>query len=162
MKNQKDLYWLCGDFWEVIRQSLKTDNIHDTGILQQTAAVIWWLALSFKLYCIFMHFLIFSSFLMHIFPVPKEKNLIVVFFTLVPLHAHCLFSSLSLFCISLSFITSLDEEKEQSRAKCWRTEWSGERLEFIKNKWLLDNDLFNHKWALWAWSSEARREERAR
>lgn len=100
-----------------------------------------------------------SSFLMHIFPVPKKKNLIVVFFTLVPLHVHRLFISLSLICISLSFITSLDEEKEQGRAKCWRT---GESLEFIKNKWLLDNDLFNHKWALWAWSSEARREERER
>lgn len=86
MKNQKNLYWLCGDFWEVIRQSLKTDNTHDTGLLKQTTAVIWWLAPSFKLYYVFMLFLIFSN---AYFPSTKRKYLIVVFFLL---WFHCMYT----------------------------------------------------------------------
>lgn len=117
--------------------------------------------------CVFMLFSLLFIYNAYIFPVPlmliwkvkkKKRSLSIVFLLWLhctticssPLHS---FISLSLSCIGT---------KEQGRAMCERTEWSGERLEFIKNKWLLDDDLFNHKWALWAWSSEARGEEKKR
>ncbi len=164
MKNQRDLYWLCGDFWEVIRQSLKTDKTQDAGILQQTTAVTVVLLLFQSVYLCFS---LFSSFIMHTFTQyhfcqfeksKRKRSLSVVFL----LWLHCMNTIFHLPFIILYLSLSCIEMKEQGRAKCERTERSGERLEFIKNKWLLDDDLFNHSWALWAWSSEARGEEKVR